>query len=154
MTEESDLAMHRRLAAHFFNEAWGLLEKPNRSPEEDLRMIHLAHASRLHWEFAGTARNRSVGEWQISRVYSVLGRKGSALYHAENSLQIATNNGLAPFLLGYSYEAMTRAKMLAGDQTAIDFLAKAEGTLDHIDDPEDRALLQADLAAMRAHLCS
>ena len=149
---EIDLSVHRRLAARFFNETWGLLDKPDRSAEDDLRMIHMAHASRMHWEFAGSPRNRSVGEWQISRVYSVLGMKGAALYHAENSLRIALENGLAPFLLGYSYEGMARAKAIAGDGAAGEFLAKSEELLHQVDDPHDHALLKADLAAIRSML--
>jgi hypothetical protein len=149
---QPDLAMHRKFAARFFNETWALLDKPNRSAEEDLRMTHLAHASRLHWEFAGTPRNRNVGEWQISRVYSVLGRKESALYHAEISLRIAVENKLGPFLLGYSYEGMARAKAIAGDRTANDFLVKAEAFLERVDDAEDKALLKGDLIAIHAIL--
>lgn len=149
---EIDMSVHRRLAACFFNETWGLLDKPDRSAEDDLRMIHLAHASRMHWEFAGSPPNRSVGEWQISRVYSVLGMKGPALYHAENSLRIAMENGLAPFLPGYSYEGMARAKAIAGDGAAGGFLAKAGELLHQVDDPHDHALLRADLAAIRRML--
>lgn len=150
MSEEPgiDLSVHRRLAARFFNETWALLDKPDRSAEDDLRMIHQAHASRMHWEIAGSPRNRNVGEWQISRVYSVLGMKGPALYHAENSLRIAMENGLAPFLLGYSYEGLARAKAIAGDGAASEFLAKAEELLHQVDDPDDLALLKADLAAI------
>jgi hypothetical protein len=143
---EINLTVHRRLAARFFNETWELLDKPDRSGDDDLRMIHMAHASRMHWEFAGTPRNRSVGEWQISRVYSVLGMTAPALYHAENSLRIAMESALPPFQLGYSYEAIARAKAIAGDGTAGEYLAKAEELLAGVDDREDHALLEADLA--------
>ncbi len=149
---EIDLSVHRRLAARFFNETWGLLDKPDRSAADDLRMIHMAHASRMHWEFAGSPLNRNVGEWQISRVYSTLGMKEPALYHAENSLRIAVENGLAPFLLGYSYEGMARAKAIAGDSAAGEYVAKAEELLHQVDDAHDHALLKTDLAAIRSML--
>jgi hypothetical protein len=35
-------------------------------------MIHSAHASRYHWQAVGDASDKAIGEWQISRVYSVL----------------------------------------------------------------------------------
>ena len=143
---------HRKQAAAFFNETWRLLNLTNRSAEQDAQMIHSAHASRMHWEFVGSPRNRNVGEWQISRVYSVLGMTGPALYHAENSLRIAMENGLAPFLLGYSYEGVARAKAIAGDGAAGEFLAKGEELLHQVDDPHDHALLKADLAAIRSML--
>ena len=37
-------------------------------------MIHAAHASRYHWSQVGTKANLARGEWQVSRVYTVLGR--------------------------------------------------------------------------------
>jgi len=41
-------------------------------------MIHAAHASRFHWGEIGKPINLGRGEWQISRVYSVLNRPESA----------------------------------------------------------------------------
>jgi len=38
----------RRLAADLFNHTWELLETPERTPAQDDRMIHAAHASRFH----------------------------------------------------------------------------------------------------------
>ena len=72
----------RRFAVDLFNEVWALLETTDRTPEQDERMIHAAHGSRLHWEAAGTAENMAVGDWLCSRVYAVLGRAEPALYHA------------------------------------------------------------------------
>jgi len=74
MNPEQDSPLHRQFAAKFFNDTWELLARPERTPEEDDRMIHLAHASRLHWQFAGKPENIAVGEWQVSRVHAVLGQ--------------------------------------------------------------------------------
>ena len=54
---------HRRSGANCFNRAWDLLEKKDRSGEENLQMLHLAHASRYHWGLVGTPTNRAVGDW-------------------------------------------------------------------------------------------
>ena len=43
---------------------------------------------------------------------------------------------------------MARAKAIAGDGAAGEFLAKAEEQLHQVDDPHDHALLKADLAAI------
>jgi hypothetical protein len=43
---------NRKMAAGFFNAVWALLDKPGRSREEDLQMVHLAHASCAHWQVA------------------------------------------------------------------------------------------------------
>ena len=37
---EIDLSVHRRLAARFFNETWGLLDKPDRTAEDDSSITH------------------------------------------------------------------------------------------------------------------
>ena len=49
-------------------------------------MIHAAHASRYHWSKVGTNANLARGEWQVSRVYTVLDRAEPALYHAHRCL--------------------------------------------------------------------
>jgi len=38
---------HRRLAAQLFNHVWTLIQTAQRTPEQDLQMIHEAHASRF-----------------------------------------------------------------------------------------------------------
>ena len=46
---EFDLeAAHRYFAAHCFNTAWDLIEKKNRTPEDDRMMVALNQASLFH----------------------------------------------------------------------------------------------------------
>ena len=52
-------------------------------------MIHAAHAARYHWSKVGTKANLARGEWQVSRVYTVLERPEPALYHAHRCLAYA-----------------------------------------------------------------
>ena len=52
----------RRLAAHLFNSTWDLLETENRTPADDDRMLHMAHASRYHWGQVGSAAQLARGE--------------------------------------------------------------------------------------------
>ena len=64
---DEDTAVHKKLGIELFNYTWELLDKPQRTREEDDTMIHAAHASRFHWEKAGgTAVNLARGEWQVS----------------------------------------------------------------------------------------
>jgi hypothetical protein len=83
----------RKLATQLFNDTWALLEMESRSPEDDDRMIHMAHASRFHWDNVGDDQNRAIGEWQVARVYSVLGHGESALFHARRCLDYASRPG-------------------------------------------------------------
>lgn len=43
-----DPTLHRQLGIDLFNHTWELLDKPNRTRDEDDAMIHAAHASRFH----------------------------------------------------------------------------------------------------------
>ncbi len=74
MPPELDPTTQRQLAAGLYNYTWTLLEQEDRSADDVDRMIHAAHASRLHWDAIGQPANRARGEWLCSRVYAVLGR--------------------------------------------------------------------------------
>src|SRR5689334_15153757 len=108
-------ALHRKLAVDLFNGTWTWMEKPDRTPAEDDTMLHGAHASRWHWEQVGTPKNLAVGEWQVSRVYTVLKRPEPAVYHARRCLEICEANGVGDYPYAYAHEALARAHALAGD---------------------------------------
>jgi hypothetical protein len=113
-SEGADLEWQRKVAAHLFNSTWVLLEKKARSREESDTMIHMAHASRYHWGVAGGPKELAIGEWQISRVYAILGRPEPALYHAQRSLEICEAHKIGDFPQAYAYEALARAFAIAG----------------------------------------
>ena len=56
----------KKFAAGLLNLTWSLLDKKDRTKEEDDKMIHAAHASRFHWGEIGTSASFERGEWQIS----------------------------------------------------------------------------------------
>ena len=144
-------ATHRRLAAELFNHTWSLLDQPDRTPDEDDEMLHAAHASRHHWSVVGDAGNLSVGEWQIARVYSVLGRPEPALFHARRALEWCERGGLGAFYLGCAHEVLARAAWAAGDREAFaDHLAQADAVHDSLTDEEEREVLKMDLDELHA----
>ncbi len=144
MTE--DTALHKKLGTELFNYTWELLDKPQRTREEDDTMIHAAHASRFHWGKAGTAVNLARGEWQISRVYAVLGRAEAAQYHGQRCLDICQENGIADFDLAFAYEALARAAAVAGNTTEkVKYLAQAQEAARYIAEKDDRNLVIHDL---------
>jgi DNA-binding transcriptional MerR regulator len=136
----------RKLAASLFNRVWDLMEKTDRDRMDDDTMLHAAHASRHHWGIVGEPVNWARGEWQVSRVYAVLGRPEPALHHGERCLQLVEEHELSPFDVGYAHEAIARAHRLAGraaDATTHVDLARAAAS--KITDAEDRELLVVDL---------
>ena len=48
---------HRKFAVDCFNLVWNLMEKKDRTKQDDDRMMHVAHASRFHWGEIGTPWN-------------------------------------------------------------------------------------------------
>jgi DNA-binding transcriptional MerR regulator len=147
---EVDTASRRALAAALFNYTWTLLENPARSPAQDDEMLHAAHASRYHWGEVGEPVNLARGEWQVSRVYAVLGRAEPALFHARRCVELnEANPEREDWELGSAYEAMARAHAIAGDRVASDeWKAKAEAELAQVADDDDRRTLEQDLATM------
>jgi len=141
-----DPALERQLAVDLFNATWELLDAPDRSPADDLRMLHMAHASRHHWAQVGERVNLARGEWQVSRVYAVLGRVEPARFHGERCLEICEQHGIGDFDLAYAYEALARAAAVSGDGPERDRrLAQARTAAEAVADPEDREHLEADL---------
>jgi ribosomal protein S18 acetylase RimI-like enzyme len=147
----ADLPQHRKLAAELFNGTWTLLEKQDRTPDDDTRMIHMAHASAYHWLQVGTPLNFGRSHWLCSRVYSVLGRPEPALYHAQLAHDICTEHSIGDFDLAYAFEALARAHALAGNRgESAGWLERARVATADVAEPEDRELLVSDLATIPA----
>jgi DNA-binding transcriptional MerR regulator len=152
-TPDLDAAAHRRLAVELFNHTWTLIEKAERSPAETDEMIHAAHASRFHWSKAGTTVNQGSGEWQVARVYSVLGRAEPALWHANRCLayaeQAAAEGEAELWDLPAAYEALARAHAVAGDRAAaLTWRDRAREALAAVPDTDDREIIEGDLATL------
>jgi hypothetical protein len=140
---------HRQVGVDLFNEVWRLLE----SREDDERMLHAAHASAYHWSEAPECepKNRARSEWQVSRVYAVLGRAEPAIHHAQRCLEICEANAenLEDWDLPFAYEALARAHRVAGDSDEAHRLTeRARAVGEQIADPEDREHLEEELATL------
>ena len=149
---EFDLKIaHRFFAAECFNRAWDLIDKPDRTPDEDQQMIQLGIASVWHWTQRDdcTPTNLSVGYWQTSRIYAILGRAGNARRYGQLCLAASQGEDVLPFYLGYAYEALARAESVAGNAQQRDaHLAAAREVAGRMPDPEAREALLADLATI------
>ncbi|MDQ6877080.1 MAG: hypothetical protein M3082_05160 [Candidatus Dormibacteraeota bacterium] len=139
----------RKVATDLFNRVWELMEMPKRTREDDDEMLHAAHASRYHWGVIGRPENRARGEWQISRVYTVLGRGEPAIVHAQRCLEVCEQDGIADWDLAYGYEALARAHKTAGHATEVARFKKlAREAGDRISEGEDREHFDKDYATL------
>ncbi len=142
-------ARHRALGRDLFNYTWSLLDRPRRTAAEDDEMLHAAHASRYHWGHGAGGRERAIGEWQLARVYAVLGRAEPATFHARRSLALARRHHLSAFYVAYGWEALARAAAVAGDARGRDrHLTAARKLLPKVRAPDERRLLETDLDAI------
>ena len=141
---------HRQLGVDLFNATWALLDNPDRTHDEDEAMLHTAHASRYHWSQASDeAKHQARGEWQLSRVYAVLGRGEPAVHHAGECIEWCGRGDVEDWDLAFAYEAMCRACGVAGDtDDAAMFKRLARQAGDAIADPEDREQFERDYATL------
>jgi len=149
MTTDSAAPPERQLAGDLFNLVWTLLEQTGRSTEDDDRMLHAAHASRYHWGQVGGPEQIAIGEWQCARVYSVLGRAEPALHHARRGLSITAGADVPTWLVASAHEGLARAYLVAGNrEAALSESQAARGLLETVSDPEDRQVVEDDLATL------
>ncbi len=141
--------LDRELGAWCFNHTWELIEKEDRTAAEDEEMLLAAFASRFHWSRVGAAVNGGRGEWQIARIYVLLGNPHEALHHARRCLEITEEVGVGDFDLAFAYEGMARALALAGEgEQAAEFARRAAAAGAQIAEDEDRQIFMADLATL------
>lgn len=140
---------HRTFAPRAFNDTWDLLDAATLSREEEEEMLASAFAQRYHWYRVGTARNRAIADWQVSRAAAVLGYADLARRFGERSLEIAVEYSLDPFVTGFAHEAIARAAATVDDvETFTEHLELARAALTEVEDDQDRETLEADLAEM------
>lgn len=145
---------HRQLGKDLYNHTWTLIESAERTPEQDDEMVFATHAAAYHWSKGGaTLANSARGHWQIARVYSTLGRGEPAVWHARRCLALAEAAlaaGVADdWDVAAALEGLARAQAVAGEQEeATRTRERAREALAGIADPEDRVLIEQDLASI------
>jgi hypothetical protein len=142
-------AWHRTFAAAAFNRSWDLIDKPDRSSEDDAELLAAVFASRYHWEPIGNDENKAVGDWQIAHAASHLNLPQIAMTYATFALERTQASERSDWLLASCYEGVARAHAVAGDTAERDrFIALARAVLDTIDDPEDRELIESQISTI------
>ena len=145
--EDASGEWHRMQGVEANNSVWELVEKDHRTPADDEDMLQRAYASRYHWARAARRGPENVarGAWLVSKVQLLVGQPELALRYAEECLSTCEEHGLVDFDLAYGHEARARALKALGRNAE----AHSEWATAHavpIADPEDRALVETDLA--------
>lgn len=138
---------HLHFAKDFNGKIWELLEKPERTSEEDDLLVDYTHASLAHWRVAGTEVHLQRGSWMLAHVYTILGNADLALQHGQQcqALTEKYKDHLSDFDFAYAYECMARAQALAGNQMeAQNYIVMADKAGAAIKDDEDREIFLGD----------
>jgi hypothetical protein len=147
-TEFDRKAAHKYFSANCFNQAWDLIDKTDRTPEEDEEMIRLSLASHYHWtqrdDYSNTSA--SIALWQLSRIYAILGRAANAKWYGQMCPKVSQEKDVTPFFLGYAYEALARAEAAGGNEEKMQsFLNDARTTAEKIKQADEKNMLLDDL---------
>ena len=139
----------RKLAIGLFNHVWAVMEKPDRSRQEDDEMIHAAHACAYH--LGGRRQARESGERRmagLSRLHAARpGRGGDGARTAMPGDLPGEQSGRLD--LAYAYEAVARANKVAGRAAEAErnrMLARLAG--DRIEELDDREHFDKDYATL------
>jgi tetratricopeptide (TPR) repeat protein len=102
---------HRSQAVTAHQEAWELLDRADRSRDEDAELVADAFASAYHWARANgrTAANAARGDYLIAKALLAVGRPEAALDWADRCLQACRDHGLVDFDLAYALEVRARS---------------------------------------------
>ena len=143
---------HRRLGVELYNGTWELIERQDRTPDEDDEMLHRAHASAYHWlQGPHTAANRARSHWLCSRVHALTGQPEGAHHHARRCLELVEGHSeeMEDWDLAGAHEALARAHLASGelDDARRHFELACEETA-KIANPADRKHIEADLDAL------
>jgi hypothetical protein len=137
---------HRRFATQAFNATWELIEKSDRSADDDLEMLATAATSRWHWGKVGDPEHIATSDWQVGHVACLLGMPNLALPFAERNLRAAAAHSWDGWRLASAHEGVARALATAGDVSGRDHhVALAREALAREPDDEDREIIAAQI---------
>lgn len=142
---------HKFFAVSCFNATWNLMDKQDRTPEEDEEMLRLTMASSWHWTKREDCvpQNMSIAYWQVSRVHAIVGRGDEALRYGQLCLDVSQGEGIDAFALGYAYEALARAEMVLGNREGMQtHIEKAHEVAERVSDDDTKKMLTDDLSTI------
>ncbi len=145
-------AAHKFFSAQCFNAAWDLMEKSQRTAEEDEQMLRLSLVSHWHWTQRNdyTAKTQSIAHWQTARIYALLAQADNARRYAQLCLQASQSQDVPPLYLAYAYEALARAAAVAGNKQEMAlYLDEARQIANTITESDSKQQLLDDLATIK-----
>ena len=129
------------LAKSTYNQAFKLLESDDDS--QRLEGLEIAATSLHLWRQVGTDTNVSIGLWLYSKALGLVGANEASITAAKQSLELAETNG-TDWLIASAHEGLARASK--GTEEFENHKTAAKLAIAKISDPEDRALIESQIA--------
>jgi hypothetical protein len=142
---------HKYFSAECFNRAMKLVEKEDRTLEENEEMIQLSLTSAWHWSQREdqSSTKISISLWQISRAYSILGETENARKYGQLCLNVSMRDEVRSFHLAYAYESLARAEGIAGNrEKMLDYVRKSRETIERVVTDEEKKMIGDDLESI------
>jgi hypothetical protein len=140
---------HQFFAVQTFNGAWELIEKTDRTADDDAEMLQRAFASRWHWGFVGGPQELATGDWQIAHVASLVGYGWMAQFYARRAFDACEREGWSDWTRASMLEGMARAAAAAGDhEEHAKYYALATEAVAAIAEEDDRNVIASQLATV------
>jgi tetratricopeptide (TPR) repeat protein len=141
---------HKKIAKETNNSVWPILDKARPTQADLEQALDMAYASRYHWSKVGEPINLARADYNISRVYSAMGRAEPALYHAKRCLRITEDAGVGDWDLAFAYEALTRMYAVARNKTEYEKYRKLTlKAMEDIREEEDRNIVKTEFDKIR-----
>jgi hypothetical protein len=141
----------KALASRLFNRCWELLEQDERTDDDDVELLTAALTSRFHWLLAGGPEKWIISDWMVARAASATGSPDTARRFALRAYEAARAIGSPDWLVASSAEGVARAYAAGGNVEEFANWAGLAGRLiEVIDDPENKILIESQLADIRA----
>jgi len=122
-----------------------------RDPDQDIELLTAAFSSRYHWASAGALEQWICADWMIARAASALGDGGLALRFAKRAHSAAQDGETPDWLVASTAEGVARAYAALGNVEEFNhWFALGTRLVTVIADPEDRDLIESQLAELEA----
>lgn len=119
MTDEPTPEMiekwHRRFAVECNNHTWDLIDKAERTPDEDQEMLNTAYASIYHWSKVGTPLHIARGEVNLAHVHALRGEGEMARRYARSCLAFFESGAGEDWDVAFAHAELAFAAAVLGD---------------------------------------
>ncbi|WP_017379415.1 hypothetical protein [Paenisporosarcina sp. TG-14] len=148
MTKEEN-GLHRKWAVQLFNETWDLIEKKERTSDEDSQMLEKAYASLYHWRQIGKKLNLARGYWQVSRVHAILSQGEAAYFYGIAGFELCEAEDFGDFDLAFAYESLARAEKCRGNfESMSTWFERGQIAAENIVKEDDKKYFLSELASV------